>query len=181
MKYKQLKLMISALIFIVGLWMNIYFSTNLHFLLTRKMNVLTFVPIKSCFESMAASGQHLSLFLYLQGFILLCSIYFYLANMKPYQSDLEEITPDIATPVRAGQMQFGSARWLTEEEKNKGFKFIKLRKNELKTLMERIMQDEEKETSSKKEILSEGEALQRLSVYLSIENSPSGIKKLLVF
>lgn len=98
---------------------------------------------------MAASGQHLSLFIYLQGFILLCSIYFYLANMKPYQSDLDAITPDIATPVRAGQMQFGSARWLTEEEKNKGFKSIKLRKNELKILMERTRQDEEKENSPK--------------------------------
>jgi len=163
MKYKQLKLMISALIFLVGLWMNIYFSTNLHFLLSGKMKVLSFIPIKSCFESMTASGQHLSLFLYLQGFILLCSIYFYLANMKPYQSDLEAITPDIATPVRAGQMQFGSARWLTEEEKNKGFKSIKLRRNELKILMERTKQDEEKEKSPKEKSLSQGESLQKLS------------------
>ena len=132
MKYKQLKLMISALIFLVGLWMNIYFSTNLHFLLLKKMDVLSFIPMKSCFESMATSGQHLSLFLYLQGFVLLCSIYFYLANMKPYQSDLVVITPEISTPVRAGQMQFGSARWLSEEEKNKGFKCITLKNSELK-------------------------------------------------
>ncbi|PKM56021.1 MAG: conjugal transfer protein TraG [Firmicutes bacterium HGW-Firmicutes-5] len=151
MKYKQLKLMISALIFLVGLWMNIYFSTNLHFLLSRKMDVLSFIPMKSCFESMAASGQHLSLFLYLQGFVLLCSIYFYLANMKPYQSDLAVITPEISTPVRAGQMQFGSARWLTEEEKNKSFKCIKLKKNEFKVFMERMKLNEEKEEKTKQQ------------------------------
>lgn len=155
--------MISALIFLVGLWMNIYFSTNLHFLLSGKMKVLTVIPIKYCFESIAASDQHLSLFLYLQGFVLLCSIYFYLANMKPYQSDLEAITPDIATPVRAGQMQFGSARWLTEGEKIKEFKSTRLRKYDLKKLMERIKQDEEKENSPKEENLSEGKNIQNQS------------------
>lgn len=160
MKYKQLKLMISALIFLVGLWMNIYFSTNLHFLLLKKMDVLSFIPMKSCFESMATSGQHLSLFLYLQGFVLLCSIYFYLANSKPYQSDLVVITPDISTPVRAGQMQFGSARWLSEEEKNKGFKCLKLKKNELKLLIERMKANEEKEDNSKVEKESEREVPQ---------------------
>ncbi len=118
--------MISALIFLVGLWINIYFSTNLHFLLIGRTDVLRFISVQECLKSMAISGQHLSLFLYLQGFIFLCSIYFYLANMKPYQSDLVTITPDIKTPVSAGQMQFGSARWLTHEEKNKNFQWTKV-------------------------------------------------------
>ena len=126
MKYKKLKLMTSALIFLVGLWMNLYFSTNLHFLLSGKVEVLSFIPINACVESILENSQHGLLFLSLQGFILLCAIYFYLANMKPYQSDLIEITPDIKTPVRAGQMQFGSARWLTAEEKTRHFKSVKI-------------------------------------------------------
>ncbi len=163
MKYKQLKMMVSTLIFLVGLWMNIYFSTNLHFLLSGKMKVLGFIPMRSCFESMAASGQHLSLFLYLQGFILLCAVYFYLANMKPYQSDLEVITPEIATPVRAGQMQFGSARWLTAEEKREAFKSVKLIKSDLLQLLERIENNEEEAENSKEKGFCEKEANQRVS------------------
>jgi len=127
------------------------------------MKVLRFIPMKSCFESMAASGQHLSLFLYLQGFILLCALYFYLANMKPYQSDLEVITPEIATPVRAGQMQFGSARWLTAEEKKEVFKSVKLIKSDLLHLLERIENNEEEAENSKEKGFCEKEANQRVS------------------
>ena len=130
MKYKKFKLMASALIFLVGLWMNLYFSTNLHFLLSGKVEVLSFIPIKACIESIMETKQHGLLFLCLQGFVLLCAIYFYLANMKPYQSDLVDITPDIKTPVRAGQMQFGSARWLRSEEKARHFKSVKINPKE---------------------------------------------------
>jgi len=126
MKYKKQKLLISALIFLVGLWINIYFSTNLHFLLSRQMDVLALVPLKNCLKSMAMSEAHLSLFLCLQGFASLCAIYFYVANMKPYQSDLIDITPTISTPVSAGQKQFGSAKWLTDKEKMQVFKSYNL-------------------------------------------------------
>jgi len=122
MKYKRQKLIISSFIFLVGLWMNIYFSANLHFLLSKKMEVLSLVPIKDCINSMATSKAHLLLFLCMQGFILLFAIFYYIANHKPYQSELVEITPQLSTPVSAGQKQFGSAKWLMDKEKDTVFK-----------------------------------------------------------
>ncbi len=121
MKFQKDKLIISGLIFLVGLWMNVYFSTNLHFLLIRKMDVLSLISFKTCIISIATSHMHLSLFLCLQGFISLFAVFYYVANHKPYQSDLVEITPQISTPVAAGQKQFGSAQWLSDEDKKSAF------------------------------------------------------------
>ncbi len=61
------------------------------------------------------------IYLCLQGFILVLSVMYYLTNLRPYQSDLMEITPDIKTPVAVGQYQHGSASWLKDSEKDKAF------------------------------------------------------------
>lgn len=129
MKYKGIKLMISVLIFLVGLWLNFHFSTTLHFLLTGKMEVLQWVSLDQCRESMRVNEAHRDLFLCFQGFILLTAFYYYVANHKPYQSNLIQITPDISTPVPAGQKQFGSARWMTDKEKEKAFQSFEMDKS----------------------------------------------------
>lgn len=121
MKIQKDKLIIASLIFCVGLWLNIYFSTNLHFLLSNEMSVLSFISLKTCVTSLASNKAHVMLFLCLQGFVVLFALFYYIANHKPYQSDLVVITPQISTPVAAGQKQFGSARWLSENEKNTTF------------------------------------------------------------
>ena len=41
--------------------------------------------------------------------------------MRPYESDLDTITPEIQTPRAVGQYQHGSARWMTDSEKDKAF------------------------------------------------------------
>lgn len=115
------KLIISAMIFVLGGVLNLFFSTALHSLLTRTTTTLKFMPLAVCFESLVSSKQHLMLFLLIQGFFLLMAVLFFTANLYPYKSDLEEITPDIKTPKAVGQFQHGSARWLTEAEKNKSF------------------------------------------------------------
>jgi len=134
MKYKRIKLTISILIFLVGLWLNIYSSTMLHFLLSGEMDVLKIIPLRKSLDNMAVSEAHLSLFLCFQGFIILSAIYYYVANHKPYQSNLIQITPEISTPVPAGQKQFGSARWLTEKEKEESFPNFELSKNGRSTI-----------------------------------------------
>ncbi|OLN26572.1 hypothetical protein DSOL_4923 [Desulfosporosinus metallidurans] len=53
--------------------------------------------------------------------MLILSVMYFLTNLRPYQSDLMEITPDIKTPVAVGQYQHGSARWLKDAEKDKAF------------------------------------------------------------
>ena len=41
--------------------------------------------------------------------------------MRPYESDLDTITPEIRTPKAVGQYQHGSARWMSDAEKGKAF------------------------------------------------------------
>lgn len=115
------KLIICSILFLIGGLVNLYFSTAVHGLLTRKITVLKLTPIGECLGSLFASRQHFLLFLCLQGFVLVLSVMFFLTNLRPYQSDLTEITPDIKTPVAVGQYQHGSARWLKDIEKNKAF------------------------------------------------------------
>ncbi|WP_281818405.1 VirD4-like conjugal transfer protein, CD1115 family [Vallitalea longa] len=88
-----------------------------------------------CIRDITTDKKHLLLFLCLQGFVLIIAVFYYLANNKPYQSELIEITPDIKTPVPAGQNQFGSAKWL--ENKDSGFKSFALNPNDkdIKTLI----------------------------------------------
>lgn len=121
MRYKKKKLIISLLILMSGLFLNIYFSTIVHQLLSKQMTILKIPNLITCIHSIASSKQHLMLFLCLNGFNILFSIFYYFANDKPYQSELREITPRISTPVPAGQKQFGSAEWLTEKDKDSAF------------------------------------------------------------
>lgn len=115
------KLVICSLMFFIGCIVNLFFSAAIHGLLSRKITVLKLIPIGECIYSLFSSKQHFLLFLCLQGFILILSVMFFLTNLRPYQSDLTEITPDIKTPVAVGQYQHGSARWLKDTEKDKAF------------------------------------------------------------
>lgn len=115
------KIIICSLIFFVGGFVNLFFSAAIHGLLSRQMSVLKLLPIGQCLTSLFTSKQHFLLYLCLQGFILILSVMFFLTNLRPYQSDLTEITPDIKTPVAVGQYQHGSARWLKDTEKDKAF------------------------------------------------------------
>nr|WP_250860449.1 type IV secretory system conjugative DNA transfer family protein [Oceanirhabdus seepicola] len=81
---------------------------------------------------MAVSKEHLLLLLCLNGFAVLFAIFFFVANNKPYQSELRQITPNISTPVSAGQKQFGSAKWLAEKEKDIAFESFSLNPNDSK-------------------------------------------------
>ena len=120
MKAKQ-KLIVCALIFLGGSIFSLFFSTALHGLLTREMTVLTFAPPAVCVASILSSRQHAMLFLCLEGFMAILAVFYYFTNLRPYQSELDEITPDIQTPRAVGQYQHGSARWLRDEEKDKVF------------------------------------------------------------
>ena len=128
MKTKPM-LIICSFIFVFGAFLNLFFSTAVHGLLTHKITALRFFPISECFQSLVSSKQHFLLFLCIQGFFLILSVMFFLTNLHPYCSDLDEITPDIKTPRAVGQYQHGSARWLTDEEKDKAFESYLLNPN----------------------------------------------------
>lgn len=61
------------------------------------------------------------LFLSFEGFVLLCCTLFFVQNSRTYQSDLMKVTDEIEIPMPAGQFQYGSSRWMKEEEKDKVF------------------------------------------------------------
>lgn len=115
------KLILCAVIFIVGSFLSVFISTALHGVLSGNMNTLAFTGFFDSIRSMVEDRQHFTLFMCLSGFSLILSVVFYLTNMRPYQSHLSAITPDIQTPAAVGQYQHGSAKWLTEKEKDKAF------------------------------------------------------------
>lgn len=59
-----------------------------------------------------------SLILFLGIFTLIVS------SSKSYQSDLMQITPEIFTPVPAGQGQYGTAKWLKKEQFDQVFDWV---------------------------------------------------------
>ena len=120
MKNKE-KITISTLLFFLGGGVNIFFSSTVHRILSRQSNTLELIPIGGCVHSIATDHQHFILFLCLQGFILILGVMFFLTNLRPYQSDLVKVTPDIETPVAVGQHQHGSSRWMTEREMDRCF------------------------------------------------------------
>ena len=97
------KLMVCALIFVSGAILNLFFSTAVHGLLTREITRLSLLPIGDCLASLFSSRQHMMLYLCLQGFVSVLAVMFFLTNMRPYESDLDTITPEIQTPRAVGQ------------------------------------------------------------------------------
>jgi hypothetical protein len=115
------KLIICALIFVMGSFVSVFISTALHNILSGQMRTLAIAGFFECIGSMAASRNHWMLFLCLSGFMLILAAVFFLTNTRPYQSHLNTVTPEIQTPAAVGQYQHGSARWLTDAEKDKAF------------------------------------------------------------
>ena len=124
------KIIMCAAIFLVGSFVSVFFSTALHNILTRQMTTLEMTGFFECIASMAADRQHMMLFVCLAGFSFILSIVFFLTNMRPYQSHLRAVTPDIQTPAAVGQYQHGSAKWLTDKEKDKAFESFTLDPND---------------------------------------------------
>lgn len=125
MKAKS-KLLLCILIFFLGAFFNLFFTTALHNLLSGKSHTLTFPSFTNSIASLMTSKQHGLLFLCLQGLVAVASIMYFVTNNRPYQSELTPITPHIETPVPVGQHQHGSSRWLTESEKQRAFDVLNL-------------------------------------------------------
>lgn len=140
-KLKITKIIISFLIFFIGVWSSIYISSITHIFLTD--NTLKLITIKEGLFVIKNSKNALILFILITGVSLLISLAYYLLNDKFYESELIEITPEIKIPKVAGQMQFGSARFMTEEEKGKYFGIFQVGK--ALTLLEKKEGEEDKD------------------------------------
>lgn len=122
------KILIAIFEVIIGTIVNIYFSTYLHNLLSNQGPLIP--KFYQSVVSIISNRQNLLLFLCFEVFVLLIAAYIITTKDKAYQSDLVKITPNIFTPVAAGQKQFGSARWMKKEEKENIFPICKLNKSD---------------------------------------------------
>lgn len=52
-------------------------------------------------------------------------------NYIKYKSDMQSITPDIATPKAEGQGQYGTASWLDSRQYSGAFSAVKIDKQSL--------------------------------------------------
>lgn len=127
----------------MGTVANVYFCTLLHLLLKTKSLEFDFPTLSSCIQSLVSVKSHLMLFLCFEGFIILFAAFLFFSNNKPYQSRMMQITTEISTPVAVGQKQHGSARWMTEKEKNTIFQSYGLNPKDstIKELIERGLED----------------------------------------
>ena len=124
------KLIMCAVIFLIGSFLCVYFSAALHNIFSKQMSTLEISGFFECLRSMAQDRQHRMLFLCLSGFSFILSVVFFLTNMRPYQSHLNKVTPEIETPAAVGQYQHGSAKWLSDKEKDKAFESFILDPND---------------------------------------------------
>lgn len=79
--------------------------------------------------------KYISLLLMLFGIV---SVYFICFMKKDYKTPKKEVAKGIFTPISAGEGQYGSAKWLTETEKEKSYPAIILNKRDISEILEKI-------------------------------------------
>jgi type IV secretion system protein VirD4 len=119
MKKKQI--IMAAIIFIGGVILSLYLARELDGLLNGQGLLPYQVSIIEVFHYTIDNEAPRMVFLMLSAIALFGAVAFLFSSGKPYQSNTNKITPDIETPVIAGQNQHGSARWLKEEGKDQAF------------------------------------------------------------
>ena len=127
----------SIFIILAGTFGSLYIVSYLHLLLTGEMMDLEIIEFLQTIEIIRSDKKALTLFIAFELLTILIGTIHYLSNNKFYQSELIAITPNISIPVPAGQKQFGSARFMTDEEKKELFDvFIIKQDKEIKELLD---------------------------------------------
>lgn len=103
----------------------------LHGFLTGQVNKLN---LPYLFGLLFSNRTFRLLFLLLFILVFLAMIVLMLED-KPYKSELKTIAHGIEIPLAAGQLQHGSARFMTEAEVEKNFATVVLRKKDIKKLL----------------------------------------------
>lgn len=128
---KIIKLIIAILLFILGTLASIFLSSYLHLVLTKDIKI---IGLMEAFTIIKLNKKARNLFLLFELSAIALSIFYYFMKDSFYESELIEITPDIKIPKPAGQMQFGSAWFATDEEKERTFTICEI-DNRIKKLI----------------------------------------------
>jgi len=121
-KHRKIQYITVLMFFIALSIFSVFTSMSLHKIFTGADRVPGLYSIKECIKSIVTVENHRLLFLYLVGFSFCASATILVTYSRNYMSKLQQITPDIFTPVAVGQNQHGSARWMKEKVKSKTFK-----------------------------------------------------------
>lgn len=137
-KKKRVKLIISILLFILGTIVCIFVSSYLHLLLTEGLDKIKLIELGEAVTIIKFNSKARHLFIAFESAIILISVFYFIINDNFYESELIEITPKIKIPKPAGQMQFGSARFINNKDIEKLFtiSIIKDKDSLIKELLE---------------------------------------------
>lgn len=129
------KVILGILIFLIGTIGAIAFTSYLDALIMNKQINMSIFKIPYI-QNLLNNPKALKLFYSFELLVLLMSIFLVVKNDKFYESNMIKITPKIKIPVAAGQMQFGSARFMTVEEKEEqGVLYIRKKDNKIKKII----------------------------------------------
>lgn len=123
------KVITVSVLFIVLSLINVWFSTCVHLILSSSFTEFTDIKYIDCIVGILSNSSQGNLFLVMELLILtliLILMFTYNSDSRHYTSKMNRITDYIETPEVAGQNQHGSARWMTENEKNELFDTIEL-------------------------------------------------------
>ncbi len=121
---KLKKILPYSLLGVVGLMAALYIVAVFDSALLRKK--LPSLALHHIILYVASSSNARKLFLLAAVGILMAVIVLILTDSKDYQSQQIIVTPDITTPVPAGQGQCGTARWLDKKNFDKAFSHFTL-------------------------------------------------------
>lgn len=144
---KLARLLLSLSFLVIGTMASLYISTYLHIILSG--GEIRLLGLLEVIRLVIKLKQVRIMLLLLEGGTILLSIAFFLLNDSFYKSELVKVTPNIKIPKAAGQMQFGSARFLTDREKEEIFTLCKIDKDDkfIKRLLANAKKEEENERS----------------------------------
>lgn len=137
-KKKIIKIIISIFLFVLGTLGSIFISSYLHLFLTKGLSGIGIFSMLQAIRILSSEKKALNIFMILELGVIALSIFYYFMKDNFYESELMTITPRIKIPVPAGQMQFGSARFINDEEMSNLFTICEVNQKDklIKKLME---------------------------------------------
>ncbi len=111
------KILLFCLLLFFSLPVNFYLSTILDQLLSGSFSGSSFPPSLFTVEN----SKQVMLFLTLNAVAALLFVKSIFFHKKQNATPLKQLTPEITTPIPAGENQHGSARWMNQKEKEQYF------------------------------------------------------------
>lgn len=114
---------------LVSVVMSLIISTVLNNIFTEVDTSNVEYTIKYCIDSLKNNKNQWRLFYSVEMLLLLLGTLIYVRSIKTYITPTVEVTDRIKTTATAGQGQYGTSRWMTDEETNEAFQTTTVENN----------------------------------------------------